>query len=131
MKISWTKPADADLDHIEDSIKDDNPRAAVKTVLKIIESVEKLVPSNPAIGRHGRIHGTRELVISQLPYIVMYRVQEKTIEVLRVLHCSQKWPDLFEGIEDMEDLKAVEVYKAKGQKQKMLSIEEVEKELGL
>lgn len=33
-----------------------------------------------------------ELVISRTPFIVVYRVKAKRIELLRVLHGSQQWP---------------------------------------
>ena len=35
----------------------------------------------------------RELVISQTPFLVAYRVHNETIEVLRVLHGAQRSPD--------------------------------------
>ena len=46
----------------------------------------------PEIGRKGRVKGTRELVISQTPLIVIYRIKPKTkhIEILRILHHAQK-----------------------------------------
>ena len=47
------------------------------------------------MGRHGRIEGTRELVIPGLPYIIPYRVKNNVIEILRVLHAARKWPDGF------------------------------------
>ena len=44
-------------------------------------------------GRIGRWEGTRELVISRTPYIVSYRVMDDTVEILRVFHGAQEWPD--------------------------------------
>lgn len=46
------------------------------------------------MGRPGRKQGTRELVISQTNFIVVYRIKpkEKRIEIWRVLHSSQAWP---------------------------------------
>ena len=35
---------------------------------------------------------TRELVVPSTPYIVVYRVQEEYVEILRVIHGSRKWP---------------------------------------
>lgn len=45
------------------------------------------------MGRPGRKQGTRELVISRTPFIVVYRLKAKRIELLRVLHGSQQWPE--------------------------------------
>jgi plasmid stabilization system protein ParE len=46
----------------------------------------------PALGRPGRIPGTRELVVPKTRYIVPYRVQGQTVEVLRVFHTSRRLP---------------------------------------
>jgi plasmid stabilization system protein ParE len=46
----------------------------------------------PHRGRAGRLFGTRELIHPELPYIVVYRVARESVEVLRVLHTSIRWP---------------------------------------
>jgi toxin ParE1/3/4 len=46
----------------------------------------------PRMGRPGRAPNTRELVLAPLPYIVVYRVDEKAVQILRVLHGAQRWP---------------------------------------
>ena len=91
MNILWSDPAAQDLENIEIYIFQDNPRAAIDTVLKILDRVESLL-DNPAMGRAGRVFGTKELVLANLPYIVIYRVRNSTIDILRVLHSAQMWP---------------------------------------
>ena len=96
MKILWTDPAAKDLDYIESYIKEDNPVAAVDVVLSIIHTVETLLSEHSHIGKPGRVHGTRELVVPAYPaYIVVYRVLEHKLEILRILHGARKWPDSF------------------------------------
>ena len=63
-----------------------------KSLLELIDQTEMLLSGHPALGRAGRVLGTRELVIGSLPYIVAYRVRDEAIEVLRVLHASRRWP---------------------------------------
>ena len=92
MRLRWTRRAERDLDEIASYIGQDSPAAAARVVLELIERVEASLPERPAIGRPGRVLGTRELVIGGLPYIVPYRVREKDIEILRVLHTSRRWP---------------------------------------
>lgn len=92
MRLRWTRRAEHDLDEIASYIGQDSPAAAARVVLELIERVEASLPERPAIGRPGRVLGTRELVIGGLPYIVPYRVREKDIEILRVLHTSRRWP---------------------------------------
>ena len=48
---------------------------------------------NPRVGRPGRWTGTRELVITGTPYIAPYRVRAGAIEILRVFHGAQEWPE--------------------------------------
>jgi len=60
----------------------------------IIEDVSRLAEFSE-VGRAGRIAGTRELVISNLPYIVAYRVTDTEVRILKVMHTSRKWPRKF------------------------------------
>jgi addiction module RelE/StbE family toxin len=90
--LRWTKRAERDLDEIARYIGQDSPAAAARVVLELLDHVESHLPNRPAIGRVGRVLGTRELVIGGLPYIVPYRVREKDLEILRVLHTSRRWP---------------------------------------
>ena len=47
--------------------------------------------THSALGRPGRVAGTRELVIPGSPYILPYRVRERRVEVLRVFRAARKW----------------------------------------
>ena len=51
-----------------------------------------LLSDVPEMGRAGRIPGTRELVIPRLPYILVYRLTTSTVDILTILHASQRWP---------------------------------------
>ena len=92
MRLRWTRRAERDLDEIAEYIGQDSPAAAARVVLELIDQVEANLLAHPAIGRPGRVLGTRELVIGGLPYLVPYRMREKDIEILRVLHTSRRWP---------------------------------------
>jgi toxin ParE1/3/4 len=96
LKIKWTPAAEKDLDIIYDYISAENPRAAVGVVLHIMQSVEDFLPDNNAMGKPGRIFGTRELVIAKYPYVVPYRIRDDRIEVIRVIHTSMQYPDDFD-----------------------------------
>ncbi len=91
MRIKWFTKALADLTELRNYITEDNPQAAQQVADRIIQAVEAL-QKQPAIGRPGRVPGTRELVISGLPYTLPYRVRGQTVEILRVLHQAKKWP---------------------------------------
>jgi addiction module RelE/StbE family toxin len=89
VRIRWTEKAGRNLDQIATYISQDSPHAALNTVIDIIEAVEQL-RDFPAMGRPGRVAGTRELVIPGKPYVVPYRVKESVIEILRVFHTARK-----------------------------------------
>lgn len=92
MRLRWTRLAEGDLDEIAEYIGQDSPAAAARVVLELIDQAEKLLSRHSALGRPGRVIGTRELVMEGLPYVIPYRVRDNTIEILRVLHTSRRWP---------------------------------------
>ena len=94
MKIRWLSLAQADLESIEEYISEDSPAQAIEVVMRLIEAVEVL-EDHPEIGKLGRVDGTRELVISNLPYNIPYRKKGQWIEILRVFHQTRKWPEKF------------------------------------
>ena len=92
MIINWSSLASKDLEDIVDYILESTPQAALAIYDRIKKKVEMLA-EYPNIGRVGRVAGTRELIIPGTSFIVPYRVQDKTIEILRVLHASRQWPE--------------------------------------
>jgi len=94
MQIKWVRLALADLDQAAEFISQDNPEAA-KRIVKRIRDAARLLSDHPNAGRPGRVHGTRELVITDTPFILPYRVVRNTVQILRVLHGARKWPEQF------------------------------------
>jgi addiction module RelE/StbE family toxin len=82
------------LEDIHERIAADNPMAARRVVSRIRAAVARLAAS-PALGRPGRVPGTRELVVPRTPYIVPYRIKEEVIQIITILHSAQRWPDRF------------------------------------
>lgn len=91
MKLSWLPKAIANRDAQIVYIAKDNPLAAITQGDRIAEQIEVLL-QHPEMGRPGRKKGTRELVISRTPFVVVYRVKGMLIEVIRLLHSSQQYP---------------------------------------
>jgi toxin ParE1/3/4 len=95
MNVKWLRLALKNLDAEAEYIANDNERASEKMVAAIRDAV-KLLVDYPALGRPGRVSGTRELVVTGTPYIIPYRVRGNTIHILRVLHAARKWPKNFD-----------------------------------
>jgi addiction module RelE/StbE family toxin len=88
MRIRWTPPAVRDMRGISDYLEEHHPRYRQATMRKLYEKIRGLKEA-PYIGRPGRIEGTREILFSPLPYVVVYRVHNQAIEVWRIWHTSQ------------------------------------------
>ncbi|MBF0622540.1 MAG: type II toxin-antitoxin system RelE/ParE family toxin [Magnetococcales bacterium] len=92
MDIIWLGSALDDLRSAQNYIAKENPSAAKWIVQKVVHAVQGLA-THPHVGRPGRVVGTRELVIPDTPFIVPYQVMRDRLEILRVLHGAQLWPD--------------------------------------
>lgn len=87
MRIVWLRTALKNLDDEAAYIAADQPQAARAMIERITRAVA-LLATQPALGRPGRVLGTRELVIPQTHYLVPYRVRDDAIVVLRVFHSA-------------------------------------------
>lgn len=89
MLVRWTQKA---LDNLKDAVEyisADNPMAASGVAQKIWDTAQLLI-DHPGMGRPGRVSGTRERIITGLPYILPYIEKEGAIFILRVMHTSMK-----------------------------------------
>jgi toxin ParE1/3/4 len=84
-------PAANQLEDIFDYIAEENPAAAERTVRRIHDAILRTARM-PCAGRIGRVPGSREIAVSGTPYLVAYRIVEKSIHVLAVMHGAQGWP---------------------------------------
>jgi toxin ParE1/3/4 len=90
--VRWLDQAVEDLKVVRTYIARDNPSAAAD-IAKRIRNAVKLLHDYPAAGRAGRVPNTRELIVTGTPYILPYRVKADTVQILRVLHGAQQWPE--------------------------------------
>jgi toxin ParE1/3/4 len=91
MQIRWSPEAANDLSQIVQHIRKQNPGAGLRIARTMYKAVGRLNTFSNR-GRLGRVDGTRELVLSPLPLIVVYRVNKIAVEIARVLHGAQQWP---------------------------------------
>ena len=92
MTIVWLSLAVQDVLQIRSYIAEHDPQSASNVGLRIDKAVGNLAQM-PNMGRPGRIFGTRELVVSGTPYLVVYRLRNERVEILRVLHGRQAFPE--------------------------------------
>jgi toxin ParE1/3/4 len=93
--IEWTEQAIRHLDQAHDFITLSNSEGvAARVIMHIATSVQQLA-TFPMSGRPGRIPGTRELVISNSPFVVAYSIEKERIVILALYHGAQQWPEVF------------------------------------
>jgi toxin ParE1/3/4 len=93
--IKWTEQATQQLDQAHDYITlSNNKEVAPRITVQIVNSAQQLA-AFPMSGRGGRVPGTRELVISNTPFIAAYAIDKTDIVVLAIYHGAQHWPESF------------------------------------
>lgn len=91
MRLRWSAAAVDDLQGIAEYLFEKSPLTAAQLIRKIYEAPSSL-KTYPNLGRAGRKEGTRELVITPLPYILVYQIAGDAAYILRILHGAQDWP---------------------------------------
>ena len=92
MRVKWLRGALRNLHQAVDYIAQDNPVAVSDVATAIWEAAIRLEP-HPHMGRPGRLKGSRELIVPRLPYVIRYRSKTETVEILRIHHMAQRWPE--------------------------------------
>ena len=96
MLIEWSQAAEDDL--IEalvwytEQADGDTGQHIVTRLFAAADRLERF----PHSGRLGLLPETRELVVPNLPYFLVYKVTDK-VEILRVMHTSRLWGNAENG----------------------------------
>ena len=92
--IEWTEQATRQLDQARDYIALSNSEEVAEGIaMRIVTTIQQLT-AFPMSGRSGRVPGTRELVISNTPFIAAYAIDHGRIVILAIYHGAQQWPAL-------------------------------------
>ena len=96
MQIICEQDAITDLTELRHYLAQFNQTAA-KNIAGIIIVSANLLIDNPTLGKAGRLHETRELVIPNTSYTLIYYIESQSISILRVFHQSRKWNKFIES----------------------------------
>lgn len=92
MLINWAKTAHKDILGILQYFIDENDTETGQAIVDTLLSSTERLKSFPLSSRQGQIAGTRELVLSKLPYILIYHIPDSdNVEIIRVVHTSMLW----------------------------------------
>ena len=78
----------ADISDIRDYIAEDSAMTANRVIRAIFSAIAQLQVF-PRSGRRGKVNGTYELVISDLPYIAVYLIEGNKVEVVAIVHMAR------------------------------------------
>lgn len=90
MIVLWAKEAESDLEAIVSYIAEDDVDAAIRMDV-LFRSKARELTQYPLLGHEGRIGGTREL-LAHRNYLLIYRIQEDTVEIVALVHTAQHYP---------------------------------------
>lgn len=90
MQLLWTEEAADNLSASRITCLRTRQHAA--DLVFAIHNAPSVLLTFPYRGRQGKKQGTRELVLSSLPYVVVYQVSGDVIDVARILHGAQNGP---------------------------------------
>jgi len=88
LKLGFSERARSQLIAIQNYLQERNPGAARRVGLAIREESERLRYVQFA-GRIGASEGTREWVVREYPYIVVYEIRSDEVMILGVFHAAQ------------------------------------------
>jgi toxin ParE1/3/4 len=91
MKAVWSPRAVRHLVALRRYIERDSEQNAALVAERIPRAVD-LLGTHPAIGRPGRVLGTRELVVVDTGFIIPYRVRAGRLELIAVFRGRQRRP---------------------------------------
>ncbi len=88
MRLAYSADAARDLDQIWVFLA---PRSTgeAQHVLEAIQAAAQRLQRFPELGRPGQDVRTRELVLPDYPYLLVYRVEGVTLIILRVYHTAR------------------------------------------
>jgi addiction module RelE/StbE family toxin len=87
VRVRYTPQAGQDLAEIFDFIARDKPDAATRTIDRVAQLVDLL--ARVFFGGR-RVRGTREMIVPNLPYIVIYRVRRDAVEIISVVRGARR-----------------------------------------
>ena len=91
MRLKWSSEAQRDYYDQIGYIAERNFPAARKIQNRVSKSIE-LLRLHPEIGRPGRVEGTRELIVSGAPLIVIYSFADNCIVIIGILNTYMDYP---------------------------------------
>lgn len=94
LPIRWVDSASEDMDNLADYLLEEGLSFdAVEDYVKRIYDAPEHLATLPGAGKPGRMPNTREWLVKDTPYTLIYAVRGDKIRILRVIHNSRQFPE--------------------------------------
>jgi toxin ParE1/3/4 len=89
MHIKWSPLSQKDLHEIIAYTKEEMGEIRAETIVITILKIVEKISSFPALGKEGIKHGTREFLIPKTSLVIIYRIEEVGVTILRIFHTKR------------------------------------------
>ena len=91
-QVKWTDEAVSDLENILTYYLDEAGERIARAVYDRLREQIGTLRYFPERCHIGRVAGTKEYVLSHLPYVAIVQIEERTVYILNVIHTAKKFP---------------------------------------
>lgn len=91
-RVVWTEEAEADLEDVLSYCLDEAGTEVAAMVYQRIREQVSSLKLFPQRCRPGRISGTREYVLTRLPYIAVVVVDDDHVTIVALVHTARRFP---------------------------------------
>lgn len=102
-KVQWAREAEQDLDRIISYYFEKAGLRVAEDIYGRIKAQVATLKTFPHRCRPGQVAGTKEYIVSRLPYMVIVDITGDTVLVLGVVHSSRKYPPDAAPVMDLGD----------------------------
>lgn len=90
MKVKWSLPAQADLREFYESALEQDPTYALNLAEALDVAISQLLEF-PRSGSPVGAAGHRKWRLKRAPFLMIYKIDENLLQILRVYHERQDW----------------------------------------
>lgn len=89
--VRWLRLALKDMEEILDYLQARTDTETARSLAQRIWDASQSLTSLPGRGRPGKVPGTRELCMQNMPYFIVYRVKDGYVEIIRIIHYARDY----------------------------------------
>jgi plasmid stabilization system protein ParE len=88
--VTWRKRARTDFAHILEYTENEWGYAQAGSLVRIFETALITLVKSPLIGRETGHRDIRALVLSEVPYVILYQISNNEVVVRQIIHMRKR-----------------------------------------